>query len=241
MESSLGQLDQQDFATIHDFSEIELVLTRYEYVLHHIDREELPDLVEDWHDCLTVELLRPSSELIGPKIPHDIILNILDHHISKVLVREGSYHIEYSRLGDIEESEKEHTEYMFELGIPICSEEFFEYIDKSFCEYLLGFSLFYSERIETKWKLFIGRIEYDNILLARGRNMHHHFVDEIPMRIHDRYSLAIYHIIDHLTDEEFGFADSCLADHVHMTQTILIIYPYGYSYTTIVRLCEYGQ
>jgi hypothetical protein len=123
---------------------------------------------------------------------------------------------------------------MFELGIPVCSEEFFENIDKSFCENLLGFSLLDRERIETKWIPLICRIKYDDIVFAMFRDIHHHFIDQVSMRIYDRHSLAVVDIIDHLSDQELALSYSCLPDHIGMSETILIIYPDRHSDTAVV-------
>lgn len=198
LESSFWELDEEDFAIVHDFPEIELVLCRYEDILHHIDREELSDLVENRHDCLIVELLRPTCEFIGPEVSHDIISYMFDHHIAEILVRERSDHIEYSRIRYIEKCQEEHPENVLELRIPICPEEFFEYIDKSFCKDLLRFSRFYSEWIEAKRELFIRWVEYDDVIFSIFWYMHHDLFNEIPMRIYDRESLTIIDIIDHL-------------------------------------------
>jgi hypothetical protein len=123
---------------------------------------------------------------------------------------------------------------VFELGIPIGPEELLEYIDKSLRKNLLRFSRFNSERIETEWIRFVCWIEYYHITIAALRNMHHHLIDEITVRIDDSESLAIIDIIDHLTDEELTLSDSGLTDDIHMPESILIIYSDWYSDTTII-------
>jgi hypothetical protein len=69
--------------------------------------------------------------------------------------------------------------------------------------------------------------------------MHHHFVDEITVRVDDGESLTIVDIIDHLTDEELTLSDSGLTDHIHMSESVLIIYSDWYSDTAIIRLSKY--
>ena len=87
---------------------------------------------------------------------------------------------------------------MFELRIPVCTEEFPENIDKSLRENLLGFTLLDGEWIETKWVCFIGRIEDDDIIFSRLGDVHHYLIDEVAVRIYDRDSLPILEVIDHL-------------------------------------------
>ena len=130
---------------------------------------------------------------------------------------------------------------MFELRIPVCTKKFLKYIDKSLREDLLGFSGFDGERIEAERILFICRIEYDHVTLPTLWYMHHDFFDEIPVRIYDRESLPIGDVVDHLSYEELALPDSCLPDHVHMPQAILIIDTDRYTDTAIVRLSEYGE
>ena len=127
---------------------------------------------------------------------------------------------------------------MFEFRIPVRTEEFLEYIDKSFCEDLFRFSLFDSERIEAEWIRLICRIEYDDVILSILRYMHHHFFDEISMRIDDGDSFSIVDIIDHLSDEEFALSDTGLSHDIGVSEAIFVIYPYRYSDTPIVRFCE---
>ena len=130
---------------------------------------------------------------------------------------------------------------MFEFRIPVCTEKLFKNIDKSFREDLFRFSLFDGKRIETKWILFIGRVEYDYVIFPTLRNMHHHLFDEISMGIDDSDSFAVVDIIDHLSDEEFTLSDSGFSDDIGVAETILIIYPYGYTHTPIIRLSEYRE
>lgn len=123
---------------------------------------------------------------------------------------------------------------MFELRIPVRSEKLFEYIDKPLREDLFRFSLLDRERIEAKWIFFVSRIKYDDIIFPRFWYVHHHLFDQVSMGVYDSESLAIGDIIDHLSDEELTFSDSCLSHDVHMSETIFIIYPYGYTNTAIV-------
>ena len=201
----------------------------------------MTDFVENRHDSFRVELLRPSGEFIGPEIAYDVILHVFDHDIAKVLIREGSYHIEHGCSGDIEESEEEHSEDMFELRIPVCTEEFLEDIDKSLRKYLLRFVRVDMERIEGKRELFIRRIEYDNIFFARFGNMHHDFFDEISMWIDDSESFPIVDIIDHHGDKEFTLANPSLPNDIHMTQSIFVIDSEWYADATIIRFTEDSQ
>lgn len=123
---------------------------------------------------------------------------------------------------------------MFKFGIPVRTEKLLEYIDKSLCEDLFRLSLFDGERIETKWILFVGRIEDNDIIFPTLRYVHHHLFDEISMGIDNSDSFPIVDIIDHLSDEEFTLSDPGFSDDVGMTETILIIYPYGYTDTSII-------
>lgn len=226
---------------VHCFTEIELVLCGDEYIFHHIYREELSHFIEYRHYSFIIELLWPSSKLIGPEVPHNIILNVLDHHISKIFVRKCTNNIEHRGIRYIEESEEEHTEYVFELGVPIRSKEFFEYINKSLCKYLFWFSISYCQWIETKRKFFIGWIKYDDIVFPVFWNVHHNLIDEIPMRIYNSKAFSIIDIIDHLSNEEFALSDSSLPNDIHMSQSIFVKYSYRYTDTSIIWLCKYCE
>ena len=130
---------------------------------------------------------------------------------------------------------------MFEFRIPVRTEEFFEYIDKSFCEDLFRFSLFDGEGIETKRILFIRRIEYNDVIFSILGYMHHNFFDEVPMGIDDSDSLSIVDVIYHLSDEEFALSDTGLSHDIGVSEAIFIIYPYRYSYTPIIGFCKNSE
>ncbi len=85
---------------------------------------------------------------------------------------------------------------MFELRIPVGSEEFLEDINKSSRQNHLRFITLDIEWIETERKLFISRIEYHDIVLTRFGDMHHDIVHQFAVRIDDTDTLALVDIID---------------------------------------------
>jgi hypothetical protein len=142
-------------------------------------------------------LLRPACELIGPEIPDYIILYRIDHRVSEVLVRQRPDDIKQRRPWLIQERQEDHPQHVFELGIPIGSEEFFEDIDKSLCQNLLGFHFLDVQRIETEWILFVCGIKDDDVVFAAFGDMHHDLFYSIAMRIDDTDSLSLFDIVDH--------------------------------------------
>lgn len=114
---------------------------------------------------------------------------------------------------------------MLEFRIPITPEEFLEDVDESLRENLFRFSVSHIERIETKRELLIGRIEDNDIVFPRLRNIGECLLEEISMRIDDPESLPAPDIVDEQIGDEFGFPDPGLPDDVGMSESVLIVYP----------------
>ena len=111
---------------------------------------------------------------------------------------------------------------MLELRIPIRSEELLEDIDESFCEDLLGLVALHVKRIEAEWKLLIRRIEDDDIVASRFRDIHERLFKEVSMRIDDPETPPLHNVINEETRHELRFSDSGLSDDIRMPKTILI-------------------
>gem|GEM_PF-3575831 len=128
---------------------------------------------------------------------------------------------------------------MLKFWIPIGSEKLFEYVDKSFCQYLFRFVFLYIQRIKTKGELLVSWIKYYNIILTRFWYVHHDLFYSISVGIYYSNSSTLLDVVYHQMLHKFGFSCTSFSNYIHMLKSIFIMHSNWDRNRSIIRNSYY--
>ena len=226
---SLGEVDQKDFPTVHDFTEIERALLLSDDRSHDIVRDECRQLRGDignhiGESRLATGLLR----FLQPEIPHDRIRTVIELETPKILVRQDLRNLHQGRaaLRMLHDQKHRVPHVLFEHRATGRLEiiQLIEYADHLIDDerLLLGMRRIELKHIDTDRTLDIRRIENDDVLGPLLRYRSQDILDGVSVRIDEAKPLAAYRILLRHLLQEIRFSGTGLTDRVQVATPIII-------------------
>ncbi len=219
-DEAFREVDDEDFAFVHDFSDVETGFRLANDVADDGVGSEGADFVENWGDGLVDLFFVPLAEFVFPELEDGDVFTIFEGFFAEIFVGEHAGDIEEGGFWAVEKGEEGVAEDMLEARTPRIAKHAFQDTDDFRTD--IGFSRLVGEfeRVESDWVGGISWVEIDDVFDAAFGDKTEVVDGKVAVGIDDAIALIIIDVGESEKFEEAALPCAGLTNDVDVARAV---------------------